>query len=95
MAAFAGRVARAGVATQFEGVSSGAAAAARGPDTSINWEDFNYPCAREPCNLLHFDLNELKEKQGARVHSQVRLVHMWWLLSMGTLLLNCASAAAL
>jgi len=54
----------------------------------INWEDFNFPFRREPCNILHFDLVELK-RQDERAHDTVRFVYWWWLLLLAVVMLNC------
>lgn len=85
MTSLAAAAARSSTTAAFHGVSASASATA---SPAVNWEDFNYPCAREPCNLLHFDLEELKAKQGERLHNCVRLVHRWWLLCMGIVTLN-------
>uniref|UniRef100_A0A7S1CE41 Secretory carrier membrane protein n=1 Tax=Bicosoecida sp. CB-2014 TaxID=1486930 RepID=A0A7S1CE41_9STRA len=80
---------RAVAGSAFRGVTAGATAATRGAAGSeIDWTNFNYPCSGEPCNLLHFDLAELRGKQGDAVFTVVRTVYAWFLLSFGVVCLN-------
>ena len=55
----------------------------------IRWEDFNFPCRREPCNVLHVDLTEL-ERLDQRAHSTVRVVYGWYLSLLLVVCINCA-----
>mmetsp|Transcript_3512 Transcript_3512/g.8313 ORF Transcript_3512/g.8313 Transcript_3512/m.8313 type:complete len:217 (-) Transcript_3512:55-705(-) len=81
--------ARAVAGSAFSSAAAGVTAGARGASGGgINWEDFNYPCGREPCNLLHFDLQELEVKNGEHVTSIVRLVYRWWQLSFVIVCVN-------
>ena len=56
----------------------------------IQWEDFNWPGTCELLNVLHLDLEELREKRGNEKAFVITVLYRWWQVMMIFLLINCA-----
>eukprot|EP01138_Halocafeteria_seosinensis_P007343 gb/GECG01007507.1/.p1 GENE.gb/GECG01007507.1/~~gb/GECG01007507.1/.p1 ORF type:complete len:187 (+),score=8.99 gb/GECG01007507.1/:1-561(+) len=63
--------------------------------TEIDWVDLNWPCRKEPFSLLHFDLQELKEKRGHDAFALTRMMYAWWFLVLTLVFWNFLSACIL
>lgn len=87
MSGIAGRAMKSAASARLSELTGAAKAGARPPSQRINWEDFNFPCGREPCNIIHFDLGEL-ERIDERAHSTVRLVYIWFLILLAVVFVN-------
>lgn len=71
---------------------TGQAQRAGGP--KIKWEEFNFPCPREPCNILHFDLAELRAIS-ERAFNDVRIVYAWYILTLVIVNINLLNSIIL
>eukprot|EP01029_Cantina_marsupialis_P028533 TRINITY_DN776353_c0_g1_i1.p1 TRINITY_DN776353_c0_g1~~TRINITY_DN776353_c0_g1_i1.p1 ORF type:complete len:219 (-),score=50.81 TRINITY_DN776353_c0_g1_i1:164-820(-) len=57
-------------------------------NNEINWTDFNFPFRCEPLNLVHFDLQEIKQKCGMEPFNISKLLAWWFYLVVGCTFLN-------
>jgi hypothetical protein len=55
----------------------------------IKWNNYNYPSSKEPFNLIHFDLTELKGVAGDHALSIARRLHASYIISIVLLVYNC------
>jgi hypothetical protein len=57
--------------------------------SGIQWNKYNYPSSKEPFNLIHFDLKELKAVAGDTALSLGRRLHLSFILTVFMLFFNC------